>query len=154
MPTWVCKPLEELSATMLYDILHVRCAVFVVEQTCAYLDADNVDKEPSCYHLAAVADDGSIMAYARLLGPGTKGAKQVRPMIGRVVTTPKHRGGGLGKQLMTKAIEECTRLWPGQPIEISAQVYLTSFYEALGFEAASEAYDDDGILHLDMIRPA
>ncbi|EQC42167.1 hypothetical protein SDRG_01007 [Saprolegnia diclina VS20] len=153
MVHWVCKPFAELSASLLYDMMAVRCEVFIVEQSCAYLDSDNVDKLPIVYHLAALADDGAIMAYARLLGPGTKGASQQLPMIGRVLTSPKHRGGGLGKQLMQEAIAECSRRWPGKAIEISAQVYLEGFYKSLGFAATSEPYDDDGIMHMDMVRP-
>ncbi|OQR99833.1 GNAT family acetyltransferase [Thraustotheca clavata] len=150
----MCKPLRELSAAMLYDIMHVRCAVFIVEQTCPYLDTDNLDKLPSCLHLAALDDDQSIVAYARLLGPGSKGSKQKWPMIGRVVIAPAHRGQGVGKILMEKAIAECRRAWPKQPIEISAQAHLEAFYKSLGFNTTSEPYDDDGILHIDMVLNA
>ncbi|MFG1491853.1 GNAT family N-acetyltransferase [Oceanospirillum sp. HFRX-1_2] len=38
-------------------------------------------------------------------------------------------------------------------IKIGAQVYLQKFYESLGFEAVSEPYDEDGIPHIDMIKP-
>ncbi|OQR90085.1 N-acetyltransferase GCN5 [Achlya hypogyna] len=151
MPSWICKPLVELSALTLYDIMHLRCDVFVVQQNVAYLDPDNVDKLPSCHHLIALNDDGSVMAYARLLGPGTKGEKQERPMVGRVVTAPSHRGKGLGKELMLQAIAACGRLWPDASVEISAQVYLEGFYKALGFETTSAPYEEYGRDHLDMV---
>ena len=37
---------------------------------------------------------------------------------------------------------------------IGAQLYLQKFYESFGFVQDSEAYDEDGILHIDMLRPA
>ncbi|KDO35401.1 hypothetical protein SPRG_00251 [Saprolegnia parasitica CBS 223.65] len=150
---WVCKPFAKLSATTLYDILHVRCAVFVVEQRCAYLDADNVDKAPTCLHLIGTAeDDHTVAAYARLLGPGTKSPTQVHAVISRVVTAPAHRGSGVGKALMTKAIEACDHSWPNTPILLNAQARLAPFYSSLGFVQSSELYTEDGIEAIDMLR--
>ena len=37
---------------------------------------------------------------------------------------------------------------------LSAQHHLQSYYQKHGFEACSEAYDEDGILHIDMLRKA
>lgn len=39
----VSKFFDELTAEELYEILRVRCRVFVAAQTCAYQDADGVD---------------------------------------------------------------------------------------------------------------
>ena len=52
--------------------------------------------------------------------------------------------------LMAFAIDCTRRLHPGLPIRISAQAYLRSFYESLGFEVDSPAYLEDGIAHLEM----
>jgi predicted GNAT family N-acyltransferase len=41
--TWNIKNFEELSTKELYAILKVRQEVFIVEQTCYYLDADGYD---------------------------------------------------------------------------------------------------------------
>ncbi|MEO7555632.1 MAG: hypothetical protein ABIV94_03385, partial [Acidimicrobiales bacterium] len=38
----------DLDAATLYAILRLRSEVFVVEQACAYLDADGRDLEPGC----------------------------------------------------------------------------------------------------------
>ncbi|OQR89199.1 GNAT family acetyltransferase [Achlya hypogyna] len=151
--TWTCKPFAALSARGIYDILHARNAVFVYEQRCVWLEVDNLDKAPSCLHLVGTASDGeSIAGYARLLGPGTKGEAQTYPVISRVLTTASHRGTGLGRQVMLEAIAECGRQWPGQNILINAQAYLEPFYKSLGFVQISDLYDEDGIMHMDMLR--
>ena len=64
------------------------------------------------------------------------------------------RRTGLGRSLMREAIAQAEKLWPGKPIRIAAQVYLERFYGDLGFEKASEPYDEDGIMHIDMLRSA
>ncbi|KDO35397.1 hypothetical protein SPRG_00247 [Saprolegnia parasitica CBS 223.65] len=152
MSSWVCCPFDELSASTLYDILHLRCAIFVVGQESAYLDLDHVDKR--CLHLFYLSEKGSIMAYARLLGPGAKHATQQRPMIGRVLTAPSARGKGLGKALVTRAIAECRARWPNEAIEIGAQSYLRSFYEDFGFRVTSAPYMHYSVEHMDMVRDA
>lgn len=38
------KSFDQLSTTELYDILHVRAAVFIVEQNCVYQDIDYSDQ--------------------------------------------------------------------------------------------------------------
>jgi ElaA protein len=45
-------------------------------------------------------------------------------------------------------------LWPGRPIRIGAQHRLERFYEDFGFVTASAPYDEDGIQHIEMLRPA
>jgi ElaA protein len=37
---------------------------------------------------------------------------------------------------------------------VAAQQHLAKFYGSLGFAAASEPYMEDGIAHVDMVRPA
>ncbi|MBV8124686.1 MAG: GNAT family N-acetyltransferase, partial [Paucibacter sp.] len=109
---------------------------------------DGLDLE--AWHLLGRNALGALQACARLLPPACKGAGQQAPLIGRVLTAPELRGQGQGQALMQQALAHCARLWPGQRIELSAQAYLRDFYQALGFEAISEVYDDDGIAHIDM----
>ena len=54
---------------------------------------------------------------------------------------------------MVSAIQQCKRRWPGQDVRIGAQRYLEKFYGSLGFEVSSEPYEEDGIPHVEMIRP-
>jgi len=147
---WSCQRLDELGSLALYQILALRSEVFVVEQACVYLDPDGLDLQT--WHLQGRGDDGRLQAYARLVPPLTKGAQQTKPMIGRVVTAPGARGAGQGRALMRQAMAECERLWPGQAIDINAQLYLQGFYASLGFVVTSEAYDEDGIQHIDMSK--
>jgi ElaA protein len=39
-------------------------------------------------------------------------------------------------------------------VRIGAQAQLQKFYGSFGFVQSSEPYDEDGILHIEMLRPA
>nr|WP_295077872.1 GNAT family N-acetyltransferase [uncultured Roseateles sp.] len=149
--TWHCDPLTALSAAQLYQILALRARVFVLEQQCVYLDPDGLDLE--ALHLRGLNEAGELQAYARLLPPGLKGPEQTEPAIGRVLTAPEARGQGQGQQLMSQAVAEGRRLWPGLAQVLSAQAHLQRFYAGFGFVPISEVYDDDGIPHIDMRLP-
>lgn len=145
---WSCKPFAALSVTELYQILHWRQRVFVVEQACAYLDADGLD--PECLHLSLCNPQGELLAYARLLPPGLNGAE---PAIGRVLVVPQYRRLQLARALMLCALDEIAQRFASMPVRVSAQLYLQDFYQRLGFVATSAPYDEDGIPHIDMLRP-
>ncbi|MGE0707280.1 MAG: GNAT family N-acetyltransferase [Planctomycetota bacterium] len=147
-PAWRCLPLAALTPHELYRVLDLRTRVFVVEQTCPYRDTDGLDLDPGALHLLGERGQ-ALVAYARLLPPGLA---YPEPAIGRVVTAPEARRGGLGKALMLRAIEEVEARWPG-PIQIGAQRYLERFYGELGFAPVGEPYLEDGIPHVHMIRP-
>ena len=142
---WTCVPFAALEAGQLYDLLALRSEVFVVEQQCVFLDIDGLDRKT--WHLLGHGDDGALRAYARLIPPGLKAADA---LIGRVVTAPAARGGGAGRALMTEAVAQCGRLWPGQAITLHAQAHLESFYGSFGFVPVGEQYMEDGIPHIEM----
>lgn len=145
-PEFDWLPFDRLSGREVHDVLQLRQRVFVVEQACAYLDADGADLK--CWHgLGRV--DGVLVATARIVPPGVK---FMEPAIGRVVTAPEVRRTGAGRALMVSAIAQVKRLYPGQDIRIGAQRYLETFYGSLGFEPTGEPYDEDGIPHIEMIR--
>ena len=143
--TWTCVKFDELTLRQLYAIFQLRIEVFIVEQNCPFQDADNKDSEG--YHLMGWQGD-LLAAYTRLLPAGISYAE---PSIGRVVTSPKARGGGIGKELMQRSIEECYHLFGKTPIRIGAQLYLKRFYESYGFYQDSDIYDEDGIDHIEMV---
>ncbi|MGN6291576.1 MAG: GNAT family N-acetyltransferase [Chitinophagaceae bacterium] len=147
MINWVLKKFEELTAPELYAMLRLRTEVFVVEQNCVFQDMDNKDQH--CYHLLGWKGD-LLAAYTRIVPVGISYADA--PSIGRVVTSPQARGGGLGRLLMEKSIHELFGLYGVSPIKIGAQLYLKKFYESLGFEQSSDIYDEDGIDHIEMTR--
>ncbi|MGQ9806656.1 MAG: GNAT family N-acetyltransferase [Chlorobiales bacterium] len=145
---WRFSSFSELSPKALYDILKARAEVFVVEQQCAYLDLDGIDEHS--HHLVLYSDFGDLAAYARLIPPSIKFQE---PSIGRVLTTQAARGKGFGRQLMQESICRISALYPNAPIRISAQAYLETFYNGFGFVRISDNYDEDGIPHLEMLRP-
>ena len=49
------KSFHELSNDEIYEILHLRQEVFVVEQNCPYLDADYCDQD--AFHLIGLLDE-------------------------------------------------------------------------------------------------
>lgn len=146
MITWQLKNFEGLSPTQLYTILQLRSEVFVVEQTCPYLDPDG--KDLYCHHLMGFVGN-DLAVYSRLVPAGISYAEV---SIGRVISAPKYRGQQLGKQLMEKSIEAIESLYSKVPIRIGAQAYLKKFYEGFGFVDLNEPYLEDGIPHLIMLR--
>lgn len=144
--TWTDKSFAELTPHQLYQILQLRQAVFVVEQKCAYLDADGCDQVSRhvCGH-----DELGLVAYARLVPAGTKHAE---PSIGRVIVVDRARGTGVGKALMHLAVARMLELHGGAPMVLGAQAHLQHFYAEFGFVVYGEPYDEDGIPHVDMRR--
>ena len=142
---WQCKKFTELNVTELYEIMKIRSQVFVVEQHCVYLDAD--DKDALSFHLFT-KQAGTIAAYARLLPAGVAFKEA---SIGRVISAPSQRRKGFGILLMQEAITRTLHLFNTQEIKIGAQLYLKSFYESLQFAKCSEQYNEDGIPHIEMI---
>jgi ElaA protein len=147
MLSWRFAPFDELTAREVHDLYQARVGVFVVEQTCPFQDVDGID--PVCWHLVGRGEGGPILAYCRLVPPGVKYAE---PSIGRVLTTKEGRGTGAGRELMKEALDRCEALWPGRPLRIGAQQYLEKFYGSFGFARCSEPYDEDGIMHIEMLR--
>lgn len=145
---WQCPDFDHLDVRTLYDLLALRTSVFVVEQNCPYQELDG--KDPMAWHVMG-HQTGELVATARILPPGVS---YDSPSIGRVVTNPSTRGQGLGVQLMEEAVARCLNLFPEQAIEIGAQAHLIDFYGRFGFRSNSDTYLEDGIPHLDMIRPA
>ena len=176
---WRCLPFAALSADTLYRLLRLRSEVFVVEQACVFLDMDGLD--PQCLHVLGEvvaptlpAARGSLPpqgarfalgrpggetvdaavtvhlhASTRLVPPGVAFAEA---SIGRVVTAPAARGGGIGHALMNESVRLLEKLWGPQPIRIGAQAHLESFYNRHGFVSDDKPYIEDGIPHLEMIR--
>jgi ElaA protein len=144
--TWLLKPFQDLSPAELYNIMNLRNEVFIVEQNCPYMDADNKDQQ--CFHLMGIAND-KLLAYTRIVPPGLI---YKEPSIGRVATSPSARRTGLGKELMQRTIAEVNKLYGNIPIRIGAQFYLLSFYGSLGFKEEGEIYYEDGIKHIEMVK--
>jgi ElaA protein len=142
---WVLKDFTELTTAELYAIMQLRNEVFVVEQNCVYQDAD--DKDQQSLHFCGW-DDQELAAYIRIIPPGIS---YTEASIGRVVTAPGYRNIGAGSQLMKTGIEHTFNRFNCKAIKIGAQLYLSKFYQSLGFVQSSGEYLEDGIPHIEMI---
>jgi len=141
----IIKLFNELSTTELYQIIHLREKVFVVEQKCYYLDADNHDQK--AWHLLHYSNN-NLVAYLRILPPNVT---YKLPSIGRVVVAKDYRGNKLAQRIMEEAISFINKKYINTKIEIGAQIYLNSFYKSLGFNNVGNEYLEDNIPHINMI---
>lgn len=136
------KAFDELTNKELYALLKLRVDVFVVEQDCAYQELDNEDQ--TALHMLMKNEQQQLIGYARML----TNSEVIH--IGRIVTDKKHRGKGLGKQLMEHCLHYIQKNHPTKGVEIAAQMQLENYYKQFGFETVSAPYDWDGIQHVDM----
>lgn len=120
------------------DAKFIREQVFVQEQKISPEDEWD-DFDATALHFV-VYDKIQPIATARLLPHHS---------IGRVAVLASYRKQGIGKILMQKIIEHA-RHEKLPYLKLSAQTYVTAFYEALGFEIQGEVYQDCGIPHIDM----
>ena len=146
--TWTVSAFAELDARDVHDVLRLRQDVFIIEQDCIFHEIDG--RDPLALHLLG-RRDGRLVAYARIFAPGILGPEA---SIGRIATDPSVRGTGLGHALFREALGITERIAPDAPIRLAAQAHLERFYGAYGFVGIGDRYMDDGIVHLDMLRPA
>ena len=140
----MCKYFDELTTRELYEILRVRSAVFVIEQTCIYEDIDGADYES--IHVFG-REDGEISGYLRIFPkPDEAGTVQ----MGRVLTA--RRGKGLGGEILREGIRAAKEMLHAEKIYIEAQTYAIGFYAREGFKVCSEEFMEDGIAHVCMTR--
>lgn len=143
---WQTKSFEELTVQELYGLLRLREQVFIIEQDCIYPDIDN--KDHKAIHVLGIAND-KIISYARIFKPGDYFDTA---SIGRVVTDISFRNQKVGYALMQKSIAAVEQFFNETAITISAQQYLTGFYESLGFVQVGEGYLEDDIPHIKMVK--
>ncbi len=141
---WSFKHYDGLTRDELYEILRLRCQVFIVEQNCVYEDVDGEDR--GAWHLLARDGQGKVCAGLRIIP--RKGGEPAH--MGRVVVRPDCRGEGLGRELVRRGLEAARDVLGEREIRIAAQAYLQRFYESFGFRALAAPYDLTGILHVDM----
>ena len=136
----IMKTFEELTAREVYDILQIRSAVFVVEQTCVYQDIDGVDL--AAWHVF-LRDDRGIRAYLRAFWKDETTAQ-----MGRVLTVD--RGKGLGMEVLQAGIRTVREEMKAEKIFIEAQTYTIDFYGRVGFRVTGAEFLEDGIPHVPM----
>ena len=136
----IIKEFGELTAAELYEIMKARFKVFVMEQRCWYLDFDDIDY--ACVHIF-ICEGTEVIAYARLFAEEEEGVWH----IGRVLST--RRGEGLGRDVMTRTMEEARRRG-AKTLRLDSQSYAAGFYERLGFCVCSAEFEEAGIMHVRM----
>ncbi len=141
---FVWKKFDELSSDDLYAILHLRQQVFIVEQNCPYLDADNSDQ--NAFHLLGY-EGKKLVAYLRAFAPNIK---YEGSSMGRIVVDQVKRGEDLGKKITNIGKDFLLDNYPDFEIVISAQHRLIKFYNNLGFVSRGEVYLEDDIDHIQM----
>lgn len=120
------------------DAKLIREQVFIQEQGIAPEDEWD-DLDATVLHFI-VYDCERPIATARLLPQHS---------VGRVAVLLSYRKQGVGKILMQYIIDYARQ--QNLPyLKLSAQTYVTAFYEALGFVVQGEEYLDCGIPHIDM----
>ncbi len=142
---WQALDFTSLNTELLYQIMALRNAVFIVEQNCPYQDLDGIDQD--CIHLLGL-DNDKLAAYARILP-----AQEKYPAsIGRLIIAPDYRGQQLAHQLMKHALTWIKNHKTTAHIVISAQSHLTDFYAQHQFLIEGEEYLEDNIPHRRMIH--
>lgn len=121
----------------------LRRVVFIEEQGVS--EADEVDDlDDGAIHLLASVQ-GTAIGSARLFVNGDTGK------IGRVCVLRTARGAGHGAALILAAVARF-RMIPGvKYATLGAQVHALGFYQALGFVAVGDVFQDAGIAHRKMI---
>lgn len=137
---------EELNITELYKLLQLRSEVFVVEQDCVYQDIDGKDQK--ALHVLGFELD-ELIAYTRIFAPGIYFEEAA---IGRVIVKEGYRKKNYGHEILKASVTAIEERFKTGKIKLSAQTYLTKFYESHGFEQTGEGYLEDGIPHIAMIK--
>lgn len=140
------KTFNELDLHELYQVLQLRSEVFVVEQDCVYQDIDGKDEK--ALHVLGYEGD-LLVAYTRLFPPGVYFSEAA---IGRVVVKEESRKNSYGHDILKASIKAIEERYQTGKIKLSAQTYLTKFYESHGFVQMGDGYLEDGIPHIAMVK--
>ena len=143
---WSWKSFEQITKEELYEVLSFRQSIFVVEQKSWYQDADGLDN--ISLHLL-LKENTFLVGYLRLIPPGKK---YDTPSIGRIAIKENLRGNAIGSELVKRGIKKSSETYLTDSVTISAQTYLTKFYQNHGFTIQGKVYDEDGIPHVKMVK--
>jgi ElaA protein len=136
---------DDLVPAIAYGVARLRYAVYTMEQGITQEeDLDGKELEPGTL-IYWIEQDGQPIATLRVLWEGD-GSRT----IGRVATARAHRGKGLAGRLLDAALRDHRDLL----LELHAQAHLEGWYSRFGFVTAGEVYEEAGIPHIPMVRPA
>ncbi|MCB0400755.1 MAG: GNAT family N-acetyltransferase [Flavobacteriales bacterium] len=143
---WNTKAFNDLTVNEYWEILHLRTAIFVVEQDCPYQEVDEKDRKS--YHLFGRNEQDEVIATSRIVLPGIS---YPEVSIGRVALKKEERGKGIADRMMLETFAFIGKTFGDVPVRISAQEYLKNFYSKHGFKQVSESYLEDDIPHIEML---
>lgn len=141
------KSFNELTANEMYEIAKSRFEVFVCEQKIVD-EQDFDDKDKKSYHVM-LKEGERIVAYSRIL---PNGLAYNNASIGRVLVLKDYRRKGIAQQMMEACVEFIKENLNDNAVVLSAQLYIKSMYESVGFRAISEVYNEVNIPHIKMKR--
>lgn len=132
----------------------IRHAVFVDEQGVpVQLERDERDADAG--HFIACLGDEVVGAVRVVIEPpgfeGTDAAHGAITHLGRLAVLPEQRGQGIGA-LLVAAVESHAESIGLSAVYLGAQAHALGFYEALGYRAYGEEFDDAGLPHRHMVR--
>ena len=112
------------------------------------------DGDPLALHLAAVGEDGEVVATLTVhRDPHPHDPREGDWRVRGMATEPAHRGRGLGARLLAGALEHAARHGAAR-VWCTARVPARALYERAGFRAEGEAFELPDIgPHLLMSRP-
>lgn len=123
--------------------IDIRLRVFVGEQKVPAEEERDAYEETAMHFLALWNCEAAGTARAIIKAPGLV-------KIGRVAVLTPYRRFGIGAALMREAQAE----FPGATFTLDAQLQAIPFYERLGYVAQGPVFDDAGIPHRVMLKPA
>jgi ElaA protein len=144
--TWETKSFKDLTIDEFFEIIHLRTAIFVVEQNCPYQEVDEKDRKS--FHIYGTTEKGEMVAVSRIV---PKGISYDEISIGRVALKKEYRGMGIADEMMIESLKFIESHLGKQSIRISAQQYLLNYYNKHGFKQVGEMYLEDNIPHIEMI---
>lgn len=134
-----------------FDMAKLRSDVFFLEQKITEEELDDADRDPGTRHYW-MSDDRGFAAYLRVVvdesaAPRHRGASH---SVGRVVVRADRRGEGLATELMERVLAD----FGDRPLALHSQVYIADLYRGVGFQEFGEEFEEAGIPHIMMVRPA
>jgi predicted GNAT family N-acyltransferase len=122
--------------------IKIREIVFIMEQNVSKeLEMDQFDKESE--HFIAYLNNNPI------------GCARIRKVydyvkLERIAILKEYRGNGFGRELTNFLINYCNKKGFNE-IHINSQIYVSNFYEKLGFKKIGEKFLEANIEHIEMI---
>lgn len=125
----------------------VRTRVFIEEQDCPP-EEEWDEYDATSRHLVGTRE-GDVVATARWRSVPFNG--EVVAKLERFAVLPEHRGEGLGRALVARAIEDA-RQAGFTTFLLNAQAHLEAFYASFGFTSTGHRFQEVGIPHVEMLR--